>query len=539
MNRGEGVDIAGQLHKLEMIAIRKEFPGVVANDGIDLEVRAGDILGLLGENGAGKSTLMNILCGLHQPDGGEIRINGLPVSIRNPRESRRLGIGMVHQHFMLVSNHTVAENIAIALDETSFFSPDSVAREKMKLFADRFGLRVNPDAYIWELSAGEQQRVEILKALLGGSKLLVLDEPTSVLTPMEADELFSVVKKMASEGNSVIFITHKLDEIMVNSNRVVVLRRGKVVGNSAVSGATKTDLARMMVGREMIFQNSGSGPMPQKGTKIIDNDRPEARKHPLEGVIFSPSVLDVRDLFVNNDRDLPSVQGVSFSLSKGEILGVAGVSGNGQKELIEAISGMRNIVSGTITVEGLNSPIQSPRATFKAGIAHIPEERLRLGVVGEMSLTENSVLKDYFRSGFSGWSGLDFFAMKRRAENIITEFDVQPPCAENPIRNLSGGNIQKFLIGRELEGDPKVILAAHPTYGVDIGASQFIRKRLLQKRECGAAILLVSEDLEEILELSDRIAVIFRGKFAGLMPRDQAVIEEIGLLMAGSKVKPE
>ncbi len=498
------------VRKLEMRGIRKEFPGVIANDGIDLTIEGGMILGLLGENGAGKSTLMNILYGLYQPDQGQILINDRPVHFRSPRDSIAHGIGMVHQHFMLVPTHTVIENLALAFPDTPFLAPTAPIRRRVEEFSSKYGMAIDLDAHVWELSAGQQQRVEILKALLSGADLLVLDEPTSVLTPSEAEELFTVLRRLISDGKSAIFITHKLDEILATSRRIVVLRHGKVAGSVETAETTKFDLARMMVGREIGFH------------------------HVRRSAQAVTPVLEVTGLVVPHAMGKTAVNGLSFTVHAHEILGVAGVSGNGQKELVEALTGLRKRHSGRVKVLGRDVAGSSPRSIFRAGVAHIPEERLKFGVVGSLPLTENGALRDYFRPPFSGRFFLDPPALRRRAEEIIAEYQVACPSPDSPIRLLSGGNIQKFLVGRELSGNPKVIIAAHPTYGVDIGAAELIRKRIIEARDGGAGVLLVSEDLDELFDVADRIAVMFKGEFRGVFSREAADRQRIGLLMAGS-----
>ncbi|NLI79019.1 MAG: ABC transporter ATP-binding protein [Candidatus Riflebacteria bacterium] len=499
------------MEHLEMIQIRKEFPGIVANDGINLAVRGGEVLGLLGENGAGKSTLMNVLFGLYPPDGGEIRVNGARVRIASPREAMRLGIGMVHQHFMLIPTHTVAENLALALPDVPFLRPTAPVRDRLAGFAERYGLRVDPAAYVWELSAGQQQRVEILKALLGGADLLVLDEPTSVLTPQEADELFAILARMRQEGHAIIFITHKLDEIMRTTDRIQVLRQGRDVGTLTTAATTKEELAACMVGRAVSF---------------------DLDKKPL---FPGEPILEVEHLTVLGTMDRPAVRDLSLTVHIREIVGIAGVSGNGQKELVETIAGLRPPAGGTIRMAGRPLPPGDPRAAAMAGIAHIPEERLRFGVVGNLDLAENAVLKDYHTPANCRWGMLRAGARADKAKAIVRDFQVVPPRLDAPIRSLSGGNVQKFLVGRELWQDPPLVLASHPTYGVDIGAAQMIRKRLLWRRSAGGGVLLVSEDLDEVLALADRVAVIYEGTLRWIDNPRTATRAQIGLLMGDAR----
>ena len=495
---------------VEMKGIVKTFPGVVANDHIDFEVRAGEIHALLGENGAGKTTLMNILFGIYQPDEGEIYVRGTRVDIRSPRDAMRLGIGMVHQHFMLVEKHTVAENIALGFATKFFFPTEEIAR-KIREFSERYGLTVDPHAYIWQLSAGEQQRVEIIKALYRGADILILDEPTSVLTPKETNEFFSILRRMKEEGKAIIFITHKLDEVFAVSDRVTVLRKGKVIGKLKTAETNKKELARLMVGREVLFR---------------------LEKEPIRK---GKTVLEVIDLYALNDKGLPALKGVSFAIAEGEILGLAGVAGNGQKELVEVLTGLRKAEGGKVVIRGVDVTNSSPRRIAELGVAHIPEERLKHGLVPNMSVAENLILKRYYRQPYCDKFFIDKRKVLEDAENLIDEFNIMTPSPMTPAKLLSGGNIQRLILARELAGSPYVIIAAHPTYGLDVGATEYIRRILLKERKRGSAILLVSEDLEEIMELSDRIAVIFEGEIMGILPAEKANLEDIGLMMAGAK----
>ncbi len=494
-----------------MVDICKKFPGVVANNHVNLTVESGRILALLGENGAGKTTLMNILYGMYQPDSGNIRVNGECVFIRNPLDAIKLGIGMVHQHYMLVARHTVAENVALGLRDVPFFSPVKSIEKRLHEFGEMYGLKVNPGARIWQLSAGEQQRVEIVKALFRGAEVLILDEPTSVLTPQEAKELFAILRKMTEAGHSVIFITHKLEEVMAISTDVMALRQGQVVGNVKTSQTGKAELARMMVGREISFKYNKKELQP--GTLI----------------------LDVHGLMVRNDRDMCAVKGVSFTVYKNEIFGIAGVSGNGQKELVEAVTGLRRIEEGNVLIEGKNIANLSPKMISRSGVSHVPEERMRFGIAPSLMVYENTVLKDYDRVPFSKSYILNYFHIKNYAKKLIEKFTVSASSVNVPIKHLSGGNIQKLILGREITGNVNLIVASHPTYGLDIGATGSIRDLLLMKREEGAAILLVSEDLDELCALSDKIAVMFEGKFMGIIPANEVNREEVGLMMAGVK----
>lgn len=494
--------------RLTLQEITKAFPGVVANDRITLEIRPGEIHALLGENGAGKTTLMNILYGIYQPDAGVILLNDRPVRIRSPRDAITLGIGMVPQHFLLVRRHTAAENVALALPTTPLLLPLRAVARRIRTYGARYGLDVNPDAYIWQLSVSEQQRVEILKALLRGARVLILDEPTSVLTPQEATRLFAVLRQMRDEGHTVIFITHKLDEVMAVADRVTVLRKGRVVATLERAGVTPRSLATLMVGREIEM------PLP-------------ARSRPGED-----HALGVEDLWALNDRGLPALRGVSFTVRRGEIVGIAGVAGNGQREQVEVLAGLRPRSRGRVEMLGRDVTGQSARRLFDAGLAHIPEERIRMGIVPGMTVAENLVLKHYRLAPFSRGPLLDAAAVARFAQRMIVEFDIASPGVRVAARLLSGGNIQKLILARELAHRPGLILAAHPTAGLDVGATAQIHNLLLRGRDGGAGVLLVSEDLEEVLALSDRIAVMFGGRIMGIVPPTVSR-EALGLMMAG------
>ncbi|MCG8618892.1 MAG: ABC transporter ATP-binding protein [Desulfobacterales bacterium] len=500
-----------KIQRLEMVDICKSFHGVHANKDINLTVNSGEILGLLGENGAGKTTLMNILYGLYQPDGGQIRINGKPIKISNPVESIKHGIGMVHQHFMLVQNHSVIENIALGYKDTPFFFPKIQIRERVKEFSRQFDFRMDLNQKVWQLSAGEQQRVEIIKALLNGADLLILDEPTSVLTPQEIQELIDILRRMKADGHSIIFISHKLDEIMDICDRVTVLQKGQIVGNADTKDMNKQSLARMMVGRDVSFK--------------VDREKMEK----------GSQVLSVEDIHVTGDKGLPAVKGVSFDLYKNEIFGIAGVAGNGQRELAEAITGIRKINSGNIRVNGQNITNMSPRKIYDYGVSHVPEERIRFGIAPGLFLYDNAILKQHHLKKFSKRYFLKYSQVKNHAKTIISDFKVSTHSINNQIRNLSGGNIQKLILGREISEQPDLLVASHPTYGLDVGATEFLRQHLLQLRRQGSTVLLFSEDLEEIFELCDRVAVIFAGEFMGVLDADDERLCDIGMMMAGSK----
>jgi len=496
---------------VRMEGIVKRFPGVLANDHVDFELLPGEMHALLGENGAGKTTLMNILYGIYQPDEGQIFVKGKGVRIRSPKDAIRLGIGMVHQHFLLVDKHTVAENLAMGYAR-SFLNPLKEVKARIRDFAEKYGIQVDPDAYIWQLSVGEQQRVEIVKALYAGADILILDEPTSVLTPQEARDLFNVLRRMKEDGKGIVFITHKLSEVFEVADRVTVMRKGRVVGTLRVEEATKESLARMMVGRDVVF---------------------ELEKVP--GKLGRP-VLEVKDLVVLGDRGREAVKGVSFDVREGEIFGIAGVAGNGQRELVQAIVGLRRVKSGSVRVMEVDATNKSPREIAELGIGHIPEERLKFGIVPDMSVAENSVLKSYYKPPYRRGPLLDYGEIRKTAESLINEYKIAVPSPDTQARLLSGGNMQKLIVGREIRRDPKLIVASNPTFGLDVGATEYIRKLLIRKRDEGRAILLISGDLDEIFQLSDRIAVMFEGRFVGVVRPEEVTREEVGLMMSGSEV---
>lgn len=494
-----------------MRGIVKRFPGVIANAGVDFDVRAGEVHALLGENGAGKSTLMRQLYGLYRPDQGEIMLDGRPQNFRSPADAIRAGIGMIHQHFMLVPTLTVAENVALGLPSSREPLLDTArVSSVIRALALAYGLKVDPDAYVWQLAVGEQQRVEILKALYRGASLIILDEPTAVLTPQEVDDLFITLKRMAGEGHSLIFISHKLHEVQAISDRVTVLRDGRVVGERAAGAVTRNELAQLMVGREV-------RPMPAQ---------------PLQA---GPVRLRLAGLRAQGDRGTEVLRGVSLDVRGGEIVGVAGVSGNGQRELAQCLAGLRRFTAGRVELDGQDVTHATPRAHLAAGQAYIPEERLRDGSISDFSVLENLFLHDHRAARFTHGVFLDFGAMAVHAGELVRRFNVKTPTLETPLKNLSGGNIQKLILARELSRSPKVLVAAQPTRGVDIGATEFIHERLLEQRASGTALLLISEDLDEILALSDRIAVIYEGQIMGVFERGAATPEALGLLMAGVK----
>ncbi len=494
---------------LEARGIRKVFPGVVANDGVDLTVRAGEIHALLGENGAGKTTLVKILYGVYTPDEGEIMLGGRPVKIGSPRDARDLGIGMVHQHFMLSEPNTVAENVALGLPEGRMLFPEEEVRRRIQDFSGVYGLKVDPEAKVWQLSAGEKQKIEILKALLARARLLILDEPTAVLTPLETQELFAALRLMAQQGKAIIFITHKLEEVLSLADRVTVLRKGRVVGNVNTSETDRRQLANLMVGMDLVPSKKA----PAKPGEVV---------------------LEVAALSVIGDRGNEACRGISFSLGTGEILGVAGVAGNGQRELVEALAGIRRVASGSVRILGRDVTNQGPRAIANLGVAYIPEDRLGMGIVPDMTVKENLVLRKYWQPEFSHGVLLLDGAVDDYAEDMIDGYEIMTPSSDTVARKLSGGNIQRLILARETSGRPRLIVASHPTSGLDVKATNEIRARLLRAAGDGSAILLDSEDLEEIFELSDRIAVIVRGQFVGIVPRADATLERIGLLMGGA-----
>ncbi|HET9587650.1 MAG TPA: ABC transporter ATP-binding protein [Anaerolineales bacterium] len=503
-----------RIDSLEMRAITKRFPGVLANDLVDFDVKFGEVHALLGENGAGKSTLMKILYGLYHPDEGEILLNGRPVTITSPTDAINLGIGMIHQHFMLVQTLTVAENVALGLPSSRglLTDLDRVSKRILEL-ADIYGLKIDPEAYIWQLSVGQQQRVEIIKALYRGAALLILDEPTAVLTPQEVDELFAIMRQMVKDGHALIFISHKLHEVVAISNRVTVLRDGRKIGTRPTSETTKQDLANWMVGREVGFA-------PDRGVV----ERGEIR-------------LKLENISCGSDRGTPGLRDVSLAVHAGEILGIAGVSGNGQRELAEVITGLRKNTSGRVKLEREDvTGLQAGELTDRM-LSYIPEERMRDGMIREFTVAENMVLREHHKQPYSRSGFLSLSNISSRADELIRKFQVKTPSRDTRAKNLSGGNIQKVVLAREISRNPRVIIAAQPTRGLDIGATEYVRKQLIEQRRQGVAILLISEDLDEILALSDRIAVLYEGQIMDIVPREIATPEKLGLLMAG--VHPE
>ncbi|TVY08682.1 ABC transporter ATP-binding protein [Paenibacillus cremeus] len=497
--------------KVEMRGITKRFPGIVANDGISLTLMQGEILALLGENGAGKSTLMNILFGLYQPDEGEIHVNGKRVEISNPGTAIQLGLGMVHQHFKLVQPFTVTENIILGMEPRQGLRVNfRQAEQQVADISNRYGLKVDPRARIEDISVGMQQRVEILKTLYRGAEILIFDEPTAVLTPQEITELIEIMRKLVAEGKSIILITHKLKEIMAIANRVTVIRRGKVIDTLTVKDTNPDELAEKMVGREVSFRLDKAPAKPGK------------------------PVLTVSDVTARGANGVPVLSDVSLEVRGGEILGLAGVDGNGQSELIEALTGLRGVDSGRILLNGDDIAGASPRRIAESGLAHIPEDRHKRGLVLDFSMSENMVLKSYYTSAYNRGGFLDYEAIDKQAQRLIAEFDVRTPGTHTPARALSGGNQQKGIIAREVDQNPELLIAAQPTRGLDVGAIEFIHKRLLDQRDKGKAVLLVSLELDEILQLSDRIVVICGGRITGEVDPAQTTDRELGLLMSGT-----
>ncbi len=499
-----------RIESLELRRISKRFPGVLANDRVDFDVHSGEVHALLGENGAGKSTLMKVLYGLYHPDEGEILLDGRLVSIASPTKAIDLGIGMIHQHFMLVQTLTVTENVALGLPSGRGWLTDldRVSKRIVEL-AEIYGLKIDPKAYIWQLSVGQQQRVEIIKALYRGASLLILDEPTAVLTPQEVDELFIIMRQMAHDGHALIFISHKLHEVVGISQRVTVLRDGRKIGTRLTSETTKQDLANWMVGREIGFSR-------ERGESGFGDVR-----------------LRLEHVTCGSDRGTPGLRDVSLEVRSGEILGIAGVSGNGQRELAEVISGLRKTTGGSIHLEGIDVTGLTPGELTGRMLSYIPEERMRDGMIKEFTVSENMILREHNKQPFSRGGFLNLRNIAGHADTLIQEFQVKTPSRETLAKSLSGGNIQKVVLARELSRKPRAIIAAQPTRGLDIGATEYVRDQLLEQRLGGAAILLISEDLDEILALSDRIGVVYEGQVMDILPRNQATSERLGLLMAG------
>jgi simple sugar transport system ATP-binding protein len=505
---------------LELKGITKRFPGVLANDHIDLTLNKGEILVLLGENGAGKTTLMNILYGLYQPTEGEIWVEGKKIEVHSPTDAINAGIGMVHQHFMLIPVFTVTENVMLGDESTKaggFLDPETAAK-KIRHISNQYNLAVEPDAYVKDLPVGVQQRVEIIKLLYREADILIFDEPTAVLTPQEADELFIIMRELVNQGKSIIFITHKLREILDVSDRIMVVRRGKIVGETTPQEADQNKLAAMMVGREVQL---------------------DLEKIPAQ---LGETVLSVTDLTVTDDQKQITVDNVSLTVQSGEILGVAGVQGNGQTELVEAITGLRNPIEGKIEILGKDITHATPRQVTELGVAHVPEDRQRDGLVLSFPIYENLVLNTYYQEPYAKGVNLNYDRIYKNADQLIEDFDVRTPGASTPVGSLSGGNQQKVIIARELSRPIKFLVASQPTRGLDVGSIEYIHNRIVEKRDDGCAVMLVSPELDEIMKLSDRIAVMYRGKIIAVLDANKVTKEEVGLWMAGinpneSKVK--
>lgn len=498
-----------RISSVEMRNIEKRFPGVLANTNVNFDVRAGEVHALLGENGAGKSTLMRQLYGLYKPDHGEILVDGKPVVFNSPADAINAGIGMIHQHFMLIPTLTVTENVALGLiPPTDGRLPLDVVEKRIMELSKAYGLKVDPSAYVWQLSVGEQQRVEIIKALYRNAGIIILDEPTAVLTPQEVNDLFATLRKIIAEGHGFVFISHKLHEVMAICDRVSVLRDGAMIGTCSTEGITRDDLVKMMVGREM------------KSLPHQEQKKGEIR-------------LKVEGLRAIGDRDTETLCGVDLEIRSGEILGIAGVSGNGQRELAQCLTGLRKSLAGTIHLDGEDITHMPLLTRMKAGQAYIPEERMQDGAIRDFSVQENLFLRDHAAPENTHGIFLNFKRMSEKTVELVKQYNVKTPTIDTPIKNLSGGNIQKLILARELSRKPKFLIASQPTRGVDIGATEYIHQRLLEQRDSGTAILLISEDLDETRALSDRIAVMYEGKIVGIVQRNQASVEQIGLMMAG------
>ncbi|CDQ40056.1 MULTISPECIES: ABC transporter ATP-binding protein [Virgibacillus] len=499
---------------IEMLNIRKEFPGIVANDNITVQLKSGEIHALLGENGAGKSTLMNVLFGLYQPEQGEIHVKGKKVNISDPNVANDLGIGMVHQHFMLVEPFTVTQNIILGSEPTKKGKINLKKAEKeVQELSDKYGLRVDATAKISDISVGMQQRVEILKTLYRGADVLIFDEPTAVLTPQEITELIEIMHALVAEGKSIILITHKLKEIMQVCDRCTVIRKGKGIGTVNVEDTNVNELASLMVGREVSFKTEKKPAEPKE------------------------TVLEIKNLIVKDTRKVEMVKGLNLDVRAGEIVGIAGIDGNGQTDLIEAITGLAKSSSGSIQLNNKKITNLSPRKVTESGVGHIPQDRHKFGLVLDFPIGENMVLQTYYQKPYSKYKVLNYKEIYQKAKTLIAEYDVRTPSVYTKARALSGGNQQKAIIAREVDRSPDLLIAAQPTRGLDVGAIEFIHQKLIEERDKGKAILLLSFELDEILDVSDRIAVIFDGKIVADVHPDETSEQELGLLMAGSKTK--
>lgn len=500
----------------ELKDVRKVFPGVVANDDVNISIKEGEIHALVGENGAGKSTLMNIIFGLYQQDGGEIFYKGEPYNITGPNDAIRQGIGMVHQHFMLIEPFTVVENIILGSEPTiNGFLDIKTATKKVEEISNKYKLKIRPDSTIDNISVGMQQRVEILKTLYRGADVLIFDEPTAVLTPQEIEELFEIFRNLKNQGKTIIFITHKLKEVKAIADRITVLRQGKTIGTVETNTVNEADIAKMMVGREVLLRV----------------DKQEAKPKEV--------ILKVKDLSANENRGLPALKKINFDLKRGEILGFAGVEGNGQSELVEVLTGLRKATNGQIIYKGQDITNSKPRYIKEAGVGHIPEDRHKRGTILDYNVAENMVLGFHHKRPYSMPFYMDYKAIKQNAEKLIPEFDVRTPSSDVKIRSLSGGNQQKVIVAREISQGPDLLIASQPTRGVDIGAIEFIHKRIIEQRDQGKAVLLVSAELHEVMSLSDRIAVIYDGEIVDIVKASDVDEFELGAMMTGSTGKKE
>ena len=496
---------------LEMHGITKSFPGVTANDNVDLELFKGEVLALLGENGAGKSSLMNVLVGLYRPDAGEVFVNGKKVHIHSPKDSMELGIGMVHQNFKLIDTMTVVENVILGEPDLRFVPKMRDAAARIRDISDHYGLKVDPDRYIGELSVGERQRVEILKLIFRGAEILILDEPTAVLTPQESEDLYKTIRQMTSEGKSAIFITHKMEEVIRFSDWVRVLKKGKLAAVKKTVDTNPAELARLMVGREVLFN-------------IEKND-------------FNPgnNVLEIKDAELKGPDGIKMLNNVSLEIRSGEILGIAGVAGNGQVELTEIITGLRTLDSGRVHLNGFDRTNSTPIEMIKSGVSHIPSDRVAMGIVGDMSVANNLAMKGYRKKPIIQSGVLRNSLIIDFAKRMISMFKISTPSTQTHVKFLSGGNIQKTILAREIDACGDLLVAAYPSRGLDVGATEAVRTEIVKQRDSGRAVMLVSEDLEELLSISDRIAVMFEGKIIGFVDAAGGDIEKIGMMMAGMK----
>ena len=502
-----------RVEQLEACSIIKKFPGVLANDEVSFDVHSGEVHALLGENGAGKSTLMKQLYGIYRPDKGQIKVNGEVMKFKSPMDAISTGIGMVHQHFMLIPTLTVAENVALGLPSSRgwVLDTDRVSL-RLKELEELYHLQVDPDAKVWQLSVGEQQRVEILKALYRNASLLILDEPTAVLTPQETDGLFATLRKMVQQGLGIVFISHKLWEVMQLSSRVTVMRSGRVVGHAVTEHTNEKRLASMMVGREFLMTIRREKVQPGPVGLMLEN--------------VSCLGADKR----------PALRDVSLEVQQGEVLGLAGVSGNGQRDLAEAIVGLRSVDSGTVTMNGVDVTNWSTAQLMKQGLSYIPEARMVDGIVGDFSVTDNLILKDHGYPPYSTAGFLHFKAIRSASKRLIAEYEIKTPSPNVTAKSLSGGNIQKLILARELDRSPQVVIASQPTRGVDIRASEYLRNQIIAQRKNGTTTLVISEDLDELLSISDRIAVIYEGEIMGVLPKQEASIDKLGLMLGGRRL---